>query len=75
MRLSPFVLVFAGSVLAGCGGSASETPWPAEPPDVDLDATSAEELNRIQTLPGRPAPVPSVTATATTTAPATPAAP
>jgi hypothetical protein len=29
-------LGLVASVLGGCGGSASETPWPTEPDDVDL---------------------------------------
>ena len=36
----PLVLQLA---LSGCGGSASETPFPAEPADVDLGPAGEEE--------------------------------
>jgi hypothetical protein len=31
-----FAAPLAALVLGACGGSASETPWPTEPDDVDL---------------------------------------
>jgi len=39
-------LILAG-VLGGCLGSASETPWPAEPADVDLGPAGEEELTKV----------------------------
>lgn len=32
--------------LVACGGSASESPWPPEPSDVDLGPAGEEELSK-----------------------------
>ncbi|NUP11274.1 MAG: hypothetical protein HOW73_34950 [Polyangiaceae bacterium] len=58
-------LVVLGLFAAGCWGSASESPWPAEPADVDLGPAGEEELRN----PGRNSAKP--TATPESTQPAT----
>ncbi len=48
LRGGPGVLIavsLAVSVLAGCSGSASETPWPAEPIDIE-PGPAGEERTR-----------------------------
>lgn len=47
--LALLLLAFASGA---CWGSASESPWPAEPADVDLGPAGEEELRN----PGRNAP-------------------
>jgi hypothetical protein len=34
-RFARAVLATAAAAISGCGGSASETPWPVEPTDID----------------------------------------
>ncbi|NUO50733.1 MAG: hypothetical protein HOV80_17925 [Polyangiaceae bacterium] len=69
---------------SGCGGSSSETPFPPEPMDVNLeaedmtaqDAYKAARPEPAQAEPSRPAEPPPTSKPATTAKPATkPAAP
>jgi len=39
---------------AACWGSASESPWPAEPADVDLGPAGEEELRNPGRTPATP---------------------
>jgi hypothetical protein len=57
-----FVLVFAG-----CLGSASETPWPPEPADVDLGPAGELELSKVPRARANPSS--SAVAPAATTSP------
>lgn len=40
--------------LVGCGGSASESPWPAEPLDVDLGPAGEQEAQKPERAPAQP---------------------
>lgn len=55
MRAGKFVLVLFGLCLVpplgGCGGSGSETPWPAEPRDVELDPDGERDRDEALTRP------------------------
>lgn len=44
--------IVSGCFIAGCGGSASETPWPVEPDNIDLGP--AGETRRDEDLTKKP---------------------
>lgn len=44
-------LVAALIALSGCGGSASESPWPPEPNDVDLGPSGEQEALQPERAP------------------------
>ena len=48
-------LVAALVALSGCGGSASESPWPPEPNDVDLGPSGEQEASQPERAPVAPA--------------------
>lgn len=54
-RSLTFALFAACAVFPACTGTSSETPWPAEPADVDL-GPGAEEERANQDASSRPAP-------------------
>lgn len=46
MRLTIALLLVVASA---CGGSASESPWPPEPADVDLGPAGEREVEALRT--------------------------
>lgn len=59
-----FVRVGIIGGLAGCGGSASESPWPPEPLDVDLGPAGEQEAHQPERTPAQPREVPAPGASA-----------
>lgn len=72
-------LLVLGVVLAGCGGSSSETPFPPEPLDVNLEAEDIaapqDAYKAARPEPAAAEPAPAEAKPQPTSAPATKAKP